>query len=372
MPAAAAAVGNQPHAASGSGVATASIAAGPAAVAAAATAAASGTSSSATTGAEAALRAAVVAGADVCFANPGTTEMWMVAALDAVWPAVRPVLCLHETVATGAADGYARLSRRPALTLLHLGPGLANGLANLHNARRARSPVVNLEAAAELRRYGCVVLVDALPPVANFGYRGAPGKLLPGSEDSAPAPAAAAAAPQQQPQQSQPDVWEFDPQALRAAGWDAAAVLTRLAAALGPAAAAVRPGFNCRGVFTPCLPSRPPLPPSCFTAGDAAGSTGSGGSGHGDSGGGSRLTAAELCAVVAALQPAGCVLVDESLTSGGSYWEASKGCPPFTHLTLTGGAIGSGPPLALGAALALGTRATTASNPAPPQYSSHL
>ena len=57
---------------------------------------------------------------------------------------IRPVLCLHETVATGAADGYARLIRQPAMTLLHLGPGLANGLANLHNARRAGSPVLNI------------------------------------------------------------------------------------------------------------------------------------------------------------------------------------------------------------------------------------
>ncbi|EFJ41132.1 hypothetical protein VOLCADRAFT_98943 [Volvox carteri f. nagariensis] len=97
-----------------------------------------------TTGAEALLLAAVRAGADVCFANPGTTEMWLVSALDRLWPAVRPILCLQENVATGAADGYARIARRPALTLLHLGPGLANGLANLHNARRARSPVVNL------------------------------------------------------------------------------------------------------------------------------------------------------------------------------------------------------------------------------------
>ena len=96
-----------------------------------------------TSGATALLQTAAASGVDVCFANPGTTEMPLVAALDAV-PQVRAVLGLFEGVCTGAADGYARLLRRPALTLLHLGPGFANGIANLHNARRARSPIVNL------------------------------------------------------------------------------------------------------------------------------------------------------------------------------------------------------------------------------------
>src|SRR3954449_10407654 len=82
-------------------------------------------------------------GVDVCFANPGTSEMHFVAALDRK-PAMRCVLGLFEGVATGAADGYGRMARRPAATLLHTGPGLANGLANLHNARRARSPILNI------------------------------------------------------------------------------------------------------------------------------------------------------------------------------------------------------------------------------------
>ena len=94
-------------------------------------------------GAEALIQTARAAGIDVCFANPGTTEMHLVAALDTV-PGMRPVLGLFEGVVTGAADGYGRMLRRPALTLLHLGPGFANGIANLHNARRASSPVVNL------------------------------------------------------------------------------------------------------------------------------------------------------------------------------------------------------------------------------------
>jgi acetolactate synthase-1/2/3 large subunit len=94
-------------------------------------------------GATALWQTLAAAGVGVCFANPGTTEMQLVAALDDV-PAIRPVLGLFEGVCTGAADGYARVTGRPAATLLHLGPGLANGIANLHNARRARSPVVTV------------------------------------------------------------------------------------------------------------------------------------------------------------------------------------------------------------------------------------
>lgn len=94
-------------------------------------------------GAESLVRTALAAGVDVCFANPGTTEMHLVGALDAV-PGLRAVLGLFEGVCTGAADGYARMAERPALTLLHLGPGMANGIANLHNARRARSPIVSV------------------------------------------------------------------------------------------------------------------------------------------------------------------------------------------------------------------------------------
>lgn len=82
-------------------------------------------------------------GVRACFANPGTSEMHLVAALDSA-PAIRPVLCLFEGVATGAADGYGRMTGSPALTLLHLGPGLGNGLANLHNAYRAKTPIVSL------------------------------------------------------------------------------------------------------------------------------------------------------------------------------------------------------------------------------------
>lgn len=94
-------------------------------------------------GAESLVATLVESGVEVCFANPGTSEMHFVSALDRI-PGMRSVLCLFEGVATGAADGYARISGKPACTLLHLGPGFANGMANIHNARRAQSPVVNI------------------------------------------------------------------------------------------------------------------------------------------------------------------------------------------------------------------------------------
>jgi len=94
-------------------------------------------------GAESLVRTAIASGVDLCFANPGTTEMPLVAALDKE-PGMRAVLGLFEGVCTGAADGYGRMTGKPALALLHLGPGFANGIANLHNARRAGSPVLNV------------------------------------------------------------------------------------------------------------------------------------------------------------------------------------------------------------------------------------
>ncbi|PSC72378.1 acetolactate synthase large subunit [Micractinium conductrix] len=426
-------------------------------------------------GAERLLQAAVAAGVKVCFANPGTSEMHFVSALDSVG-GMRAVLGLHETVCSGAADGYGRMARRPALTLLHLGPGLANATANLHNARRAGTPLVNLvgdmatwhkgadpllnsdiaalastvgthvhactpgedlgaamaaavgatagsrgapgdsrvatlivphdlswqrseedgaavqphanvpaagaaqgaplpaevqrfvreaaaalracprgkaalyiggaaclaegdalpnvgriaaatgaallcenafarldrgaglptparlpyfpqDAAAALAPYHLLLVLDARRPVANFGYDGAPSQLVTLPDEA---------------------VWEFDSR-----GVDLPALLALLAAEVG--GHSVTPGVNCCGVFATL--DRPALP------------TG-------------RLTAAALCQTVATLQPEGTILVDESLTSGGTYFNHSAACPPFTHLTLTGGAIGAGIPLALGAAVA--------------------
>ena len=94
-------------------------------------------------GAESLINALAEHGVDACFANPGTSEMQLVAALDKQ-PNIRAVLCLFEGVVTGAADGYGRMADKPALNLLHLGPGFANGMANLHNAQRAGSPILNM------------------------------------------------------------------------------------------------------------------------------------------------------------------------------------------------------------------------------------
>jgi acetolactate synthase-1/2/3 large subunit len=112
-------------------------------------------------GAESLARTLVASGVDMCFANPGTSEMHFVAALDKVED-IRCVLGLFEGVVTGAADGYGRMADRPAATLLHLGPGLGNGIANLHNAQRARTPMVNIvgDHATYHRQYDAPLTSD--------------------------------------------------------------------------------------------------------------------------------------------------------------------------------------------------------------------
>jgi acetolactate synthase I/II/III large subunit len=112
-------------------------------------------------GAESLVRTLVGGGVNLCFANPGTSEMHFVAALDRV-DGMRCVLGLFEGVVTGAADGYARMSENPAATLLHLGPGLANGLANIHNANKASSPMVNIvgDHATYHRKYDAPLTSD--------------------------------------------------------------------------------------------------------------------------------------------------------------------------------------------------------------------
>ncbi len=94
-------------------------------------------------GAHALIETLADCGVELCVANPGTSEMHLVQGLDSV-PRIRSVLALFEGVCTGAADGYGRMTGKPAATLLHLGPGLANGIANLHNARKARTPIINI------------------------------------------------------------------------------------------------------------------------------------------------------------------------------------------------------------------------------------
>lgn len=126
---------------------------------------------------------------DVCFANPGTSEMHFVAALDRK-PAMRCVLGLFEGVVTGAADGYGRMADKPAATLLHLGPGLANGLANLHNARRASTPIINVvgEHATWHQPHDAPLASDIeslARPMSNWVHR------IDGANDVAPAAARA-------------------------------------------------------------------------------------------------------------------------------------------------------------------------------------
>ena len=118
-------------------------------------------------GAQSLIRSLVGSGVDVCFANPGTSEMHFVAALDQV-PEMRGVLGLFEGVVTGAADGYGRIAEKPAATLLHLGPGLGNALASLHNARRAFTPIVNVvgDHATYHKQYDAPLESD-IEPVAE-------------------------------------------------------------------------------------------------------------------------------------------------------------------------------------------------------------
>ena len=120
-------------------------------------------------GAEALLQTLVDAGVEVCFANPGTSEMQLVAAIGRT-DAMRPVLCLFEGVVSGAADGYARMAEKPAATLLHLGSGFSNSLANMHNARRAGSPIVNIvgDHASYHLQYDAPLTSD-LPGITDWG-----------------------------------------------------------------------------------------------------------------------------------------------------------------------------------------------------------
>jgi acetolactate synthase I/II/III large subunit len=150
-------------------------------------------------GAESLVRTLLGGGVDVCFSNPGTSEMHFVAALDRV-EGMRCVLALFEGVATGAADGYARMADKPAATLLHLGPGLANGLANLHNASKASTPVVNIvgDHATYHRKYDAPLTSDietAAKPVSGWVRTSPDAKHV--AADGAAAIAAAMAPPGQ-------------------------------------------------------------------------------------------------------------------------------------------------------------------------------
>ncbi|MCC7485988.1 MAG: acetolactate synthase large subunit [Burkholderiales bacterium] len=150
-------------------------------------------------GAESLVRTLVVNGVEVCFTNPGTSEMHFVAALDRV-PGMRCILGMFEGVVTGAADGYYRMAGKPACTLLHLGPGLGNGLANLHNAKKAGSGIVNIvgEHATYHLKYDAPLTADIegiARPVSHWVKTAANARTLAG--DCAAAIRAAGVAPGQ-------------------------------------------------------------------------------------------------------------------------------------------------------------------------------
>jgi acetolactate synthase-1/2/3 large subunit len=398
-------------------------------------------------GAQALIRTLVAAGVDVCFANPGTSEMHFVAALDDV-PDMRAVLTLFEGVATGAADGYARMTGTPAATLLHLGPGLGNGLANLHNARRGRAPLVNVvgDHARAHKRLDAPLEsdIDALAGSVSGWVRRS---LTPAevAADAADAVAAASAAPGTIATLILPaDVsWEdgaevAEPHASRAASRVAPSVLDDVAAALGSgeetvlflggdvmtadgqlAAAQVAAGTGARlmsetfparaarGAGLPDVPKLPYPPEMAIAAlagtkhlvlagalspvhffgypGDVPGHPVPEGcavhvlSQPGEDGVAAlqelasqvaadaepkvleasrpelpsgQLTPRLVSAVVGALLPENAILVDEALTSGVGLAELTSGAPRHDWLSLTGGAIGDGLPMALGAAVA--------------------
>jgi acetolactate synthase I/II/III large subunit len=397
-------------------------------------------------GAQAVARTLVDCGVEVCFGNPGTSEMQFVAALDSV-PELRAVLALFEGVATGAADGYGRMTGRPAAVLLHLGPGLANGLANLHNARRAGTPVLlvvgdhatyhqnydaplasDIDALAGwvhswVRHAASPVRVGADAAAAVAAALGPPGRVstlvlpadvawsggatpgMPVAVASRPAvPPPAVTAARDALRAGKPTVLLLGGPATREAGLVAAA---RIAAATGarvlgetfparlergaglpplervpylaeaatellagtqqailagarapvsffaypgqrgellPADCAVHrlagPDADVVGALTaladaldaPADPPRQPAARPALPTGD--------------------LTAVSFADVIGALLPERAIVVDEANTAGRALPAATAGAPRHDWLTLTGGAIGQGLPVAVGAAVA--------------------
>lgn len=400
-----------------------------------------------TNGAQALITTLVDSGVQVCFANPGTSEMHFVAALDSV-PQMRGVLCLFEGVVTGAADGYARIAGKPAATLLHLGPGLSNGLANLHNARRAHVPVVNvigdhatyhkkydapLESDIEpltdwthgwVRRTGAGTEIGRDAAEAVAASMASPAQvaslILPadiswddGAQAAGPVEAVGAAAPDAHAVAEIADVLRSgDPVALLIGGPAAADVAAlqatdRIAAATGARALVETfPARLARGAGVPAIdrlgylaeqaafqldgikhlvvagtrapvsffayPGKPSdlVPEGCAVhqlAGletdvaaaltQLAEAVAPGVQPRPAPAAAPQLPAGELTPqnwvqVIGALLPENAIISDESNTSGLMLPAATAGAARHDVLTLTGGAIGQGLPVALGAAVA--------------------
>jgi acetolactate synthase-1/2/3 large subunit len=398
-------------------------------------------------GAQALIRTLVDAGVTACFTNPGTSEMHFVAALDSA-PELRAVLATFEGVATGAADGYARMAGRPAATLLHLGPGLGNGLANLHNARKGKVPVVNIvgdhatfhtrydaqlqsdietvarnvsrwvrtsRSTAELARDAAEAVAAAVGPPGQVATLILPADVSWGA-GAQPAPPP----PPAMPRAVDGEVVEAVARAIRsgqrtalllggrALRADPLTAAARIAAATGvKLLAEVFPTRLERGAGRPALErlaylpeiatvqldglkhlilvdAKPPVsffaypgrkswlvPDGCQVhelAGpdaDVLGALsalvealGAGGAtpeltpaGRPARPSGS-LTAELACQAIGAVLPEGAIVSDESVTSGAALATTTAGAPPHDWLTLTGGAIGQGLPVAVGAAIA--------------------
>jgi len=395
-------------------------------------------------GAQALITTALNEGIEVCFANPGTTELPLVLAMDQV-AGLRGILCLHENVATGAADGYGRMASKPAMCLLHLGPGLANGLTNLHNARRAGTPILNVigehatwhraadpllasdieglartvsaytkrnvdaaEVASDLAdaveraqaKGGCIATLivphdcqlgeagDDIPlrraiqkrsystphvTAAARALKGGKSAILLGGEGLSEAgmrlagriAAATGADLLCDTFFARMERGGDLPAATRLPYFpDQAQALTRryenvlLAGTRRPVAffgyqglpsyltseeqtitLAARAEDVLRALdalatelHAPLDVRRQPRAPLAMPRGE--------------------LDAQSVAAVIALLQPENCIIMDEALTVGTPYFEASANAPRFSHLTLTGGAIGEGPGAATGAAIA--------------------
>ncbi len=402
-------------------------------------------------GAEALIRTLAASGVEVCFANPGTSELHLVGALEQAG-SVRAVLGLAEGAVTGAADGYARMTGRPAAALLHLGPGLANGIANLHNARRASTPVVVVvgDHATGHRRYDAPLqsdiaalasvlegwvrrietVADAGPAAAEAvaAAMGPPGRVatlvvpadVSWSEGATPASAIPPSSDRRVDttlveevagvlRATEPAVLLIGGsatrgRALRAAERVCAATGARLVCETFPARlerGAGRPRaerlaylpdlvreqlagtqhlvlagarspvsfFGYRGESGDLVPDGCAVHPLAGPGMDVAGAlaeladllagpetsrvtpAAGGGSPEGE------LTLASLGAAIADLLPEGAIVSDEAITASAALAAATETAAPHDWLSITGGAIGQGIPVATGAAIACPDRA---------------
>jgi acetolactate synthase I/II/III large subunit len=405
-------------------------------------------------GAEIVVKTALAAGIEICFSNPGTTEIPLVTALDSV-PGIRAVLALFEGVCTGAADGYGRMLDKPAMTLLHLGPGLGNGLANLHNAKRAHTPVFNVigDHASWHRAADAPLTMDieALAGTVSKWQRTCSSTAAL-SKDTADAIAAAIRGQVSTLVVPQDHQWtdcgdqaisvpEFSFDAVDQDLIDRAAALLRthekallflggkaLRKRSLQASARIKAATGCdvltetlfarmeRGAGIPSVDRLPYFPEHAVAAlskyrlivlvgleepvaffgykdmpsrlltddqravridaenqdlpevmeclADALGaprhvaveSNSHAASTKPDLPSG-PLTREKVCTVLAGLQPEGAIIVEEAVTTGGSYYPLTANAPPHSLLTLTGGSIGQGMPCAVGAAIACPDRA---------------